>query len=259
MERTEYQRALSLFRQAHSLDASARALVQIALAEQALERWVDAEAHLTEALRETDDPWIRPRRPIFERALRAAQAHLGYLVVDGTPLGAKVLIDGEVVGVFPFRRPLRQVEGSRQLEVRAPGFSAVERRITIAPGELRSESVHLLPLLPSPPPTVRQAHVDSIPESQSRWARRARLAAVATGLGAVALGGFSLWLDDRGTCAPVSGNRTCPKLYDTKILGFILLGTGTVVASLGGVAFFVAPAVNDRASPSAALTAVGTF
>src|SRR5436190_8859003 len=53
--------ALAVFRRSHELRPSARALAQIALAEQATGRWVDAREHLTEALA-MDDPWIAERR-----------------------------------------------------------------------------------------------------------------------------------------------------------------------------------------------------
>src|SRR5947209_3601580 len=51
--------ALEEFRKAYAAARSPRALAQIALAEQALGRWVDAESDLDQALASKSDPWIR--------------------------------------------------------------------------------------------------------------------------------------------------------------------------------------------------------
>src|SRR5262245_7061850 len=49
-EQGKDEAALREFQRAHELSRAPRALAQIALAEQALGRWIDAEAHLEEAL-----------------------------------------------------------------------------------------------------------------------------------------------------------------------------------------------------------------
>lgn len=53
--------ALERFQRAYAESRSARALAQVALAEQALGRWVDANAHLTEALAMGGE-WIETHR-----------------------------------------------------------------------------------------------------------------------------------------------------------------------------------------------------
>src|SRR5580704_13340383 len=51
--------ALDAFRRAYALDPAPRTLAQIALAEQALGHFVDAESDLQRAIGAGDDPWIR--------------------------------------------------------------------------------------------------------------------------------------------------------------------------------------------------------
>ena len=50
--------ALDTFRRAYAAAPTPRVRVQIAFAEQALGRWVDAEADLQKALASADDAWI---------------------------------------------------------------------------------------------------------------------------------------------------------------------------------------------------------
>src|SRR6266705_1743487 len=52
------QQALERFRRAYDLAPTPRALAQMGLAEQALARWVDGEAHLAKALIAPQDAWI---------------------------------------------------------------------------------------------------------------------------------------------------------------------------------------------------------
>src|SRR5262245_5231569 len=49
--------ALELFEKAHRLAPSGKTLGQIGSVEVALRRWVEAEAHLEEALARRDSPW----------------------------------------------------------------------------------------------------------------------------------------------------------------------------------------------------------
>ncbi len=61
--------AVERFQQAYDLAHTARAAAQLGLCEQALERWVDADAHLAEALA-SSDPWIERQRTILGPVLK---------------------------------------------------------------------------------------------------------------------------------------------------------------------------------------------
>jgi hypothetical protein len=75
------------FKKVHAEHPSARTLAQMGLAEGSLQRWVDAEGHLTAALAAHGTPWIENRRnrEALEQALAAVRGHIGTLLVVGTP------------------------------------------------------------------------------------------------------------------------------------------------------------------------------
>src|SRR6185436_3015534 len=74
--------ALDLFRRAYEMRPTAKVRVQIALAEQALGRWIDAETDLEEALKTQSDPWIDRNRDKFQMALDEIREHLGWVEVE---------------------------------------------------------------------------------------------------------------------------------------------------------------------------------
>src|SRR5215831_5030123 len=65
-EKRDDQAALQLFRRALEIAATGRARAQVALAEQALGRWPDAEADLAAALERADEPWIAEKKALLE-------------------------------------------------------------------------------------------------------------------------------------------------------------------------------------------------
>jgi hypothetical protein len=135
--------ALECFRQAYTLEPTPRALAQEGLAEQALGRWLDAETHLVAALGARKDAWISKYRSVLETSREAVAQHLGSLQIDGQPVGARILIDGNPAGVLPFARPLRLPVGTVAVEVTAPGHVGVVRRIDVAPGIVARETIEL--------------------------------------------------------------------------------------------------------------------
>lgn len=134
--------ALAVFRRAYDQSRGPRALAQMALAEQALGRWVEAEAHLLAALA-APDPWIARSRVTLEAALAAIGRHLGGLWVEGGVPGAEVLLDGERIAVLPLTEPVRVVAGSLTLAVQAPGYATVTRHVIVPPGGAAREEVRL--------------------------------------------------------------------------------------------------------------------
>src|SRR5947207_7959859 len=77
------------FRRAYAIDHSPRTLAQMALAEQALGRWRDAERNLEEALRATSDPWIERNRDALLAELTDLGHHLGRLDIEANAPGAE--------------------------------------------------------------------------------------------------------------------------------------------------------------------------
>lgn len=137
--------ALETFRLARARSATPRVLAQLALAEQANARWLDAMSHLEAALRAAEDPWITRHRSALDGALEEIAGHVGQLFVGANVDGAELRLDGARVATLPMREPIRVAAGSLVLEVRAEGYSPVARRIEARGRELTREAVRLLP------------------------------------------------------------------------------------------------------------------
>jgi len=150
------EEALKLFKQADAQHPSPRGRAQIALAEQALGRWVASERDLSLALASPDDPWIEKNRATLEEALTAVRGHLARIVVLGSPAGAEVSINGERVGRLPLPSPISVVAGRVLVIVEAEGHVPVSREVDARVGELVRETVDLPPTrtFASPPSRV---------------------------------------------------------------------------------------------------------
>jgi hypothetical protein len=185
--------ALGEFRQAYAARASPRTLAQIALAEQALGRWLDAEADLLRALGAADDAWIALHRALLEQGLTEIRKQLGWLEVTADVEGAELWIDGVRVATLPAPQPIRVPAGSAVLEVRAPGYATVKRIAFVDAGAHARQAVRLVPLAaepPSPPPAPSLPLAASEPAARvvpSNGRERA-LGLVLVGAGVVALG-----------------------------------------------------------------------
>jgi hypothetical protein len=155
--------ALARFEEAWERSRSPRARAQMALAEQALGRWVEAEQHLREAL-ETSDPWIAERRALLEQALAAIGTHVGSLEVLTNVDGAEIFVDGALAGRTPLAT-IRVPAGTLALEVRADDHVAVRRTVAITAGRLVRETVRLVAVEPAAeaPPQVDEPRVEELP------------------------------------------------------------------------------------------------
>jgi hypothetical protein len=153
--------ALTLFSKAYELHHAPRALAQMGLARMALGLWVQAETDLEGALAASRDPWIRKNTGVLHEALDRVMEHVGTLEVLGNPMGAEVVIGGEVRASLPMEKPVHLPTGEYKLEVRAPGYEAVKRGVQIVAGQKSRETVALVavpvaaaaqPADPQPPP-----------------------------------------------------------------------------------------------------------
>jgi tetratricopeptide (TPR) repeat protein len=166
--------ALGLFERAYSLDPTARAEAQVALARQAIGDWVGAESGLREALAFPDDPWIARYRSVLERALATVQAHLGWLDVEVNVAQGDLVLDGTAHYDLPLTSHLRVVARTVQIEVRAPDRSPVRQAIEVIPGaEVRV--VVALESRPAPPPPAASAAMPAQGVAASWDTSRARM------------------------------------------------------------------------------------
>lgn len=248
--------ALAVFRRAYDQSRGPRALAQMALAEQALGRWVEAEAHLRTALA-SGDPWVARSRATLEAALAVIGRHLGGLWVEGGVPGAEVLLDGERIAVLPLTEPVRVVAGSLTVTVRSEGYGTVTRHVVVPPGGDAREEVRLArladtstPGLGTQPPSLLRASATrsdtATPGGTQRalgWAAGAgALAGVGVGLTFLVLREGDVSTFNDSSCPPMSdpvqpGN--CAVMLDSvhadeavAMAGFIAGGALTVTSIL---------------------------
>jgi hypothetical protein len=145
--------ALTLFRAVAERCPQPRVRVQLAWAEQAVGRWVDAERDLRAALATRDDAWVEQRRARLEQDLVRIREHLGEFQVTGGVAGAEVLLDGAVVATLPMTAPVTAVVGAARVELRREGYYPVRRDVTITAGVVAREEVQMRPE-PAAPPVV---------------------------------------------------------------------------------------------------------
>jgi len=144
--------ALEVFRRAAQIKETARLTAQIAMAEQALGSWVDAEVDLKRALENTTDSWIQKNRALLEHDLVVIREHLSTVEVWGAPEGAEVTMDGKVVGRLGSLSPVRVASEEVALQVQAPGYADFKKTLHFTVGEYVRQRVDLRRL---PPPLAR--------------------------------------------------------------------------------------------------------
>lgn len=191
--------ALEEFHRAYRLCSSARALAQIALAEQATGRWKEAEQHLEIVLSTAGDTWVEQHRGELENAREALAQRLGSLEVSLVPTDAagELLLNGEHVARFPLEAPLRVVAGTVTIEVRAQGFVSVTRTVTIPPAGRAREAVTLSPIAPPAPvviekPLPEKPHTEPPPVATEQPRPHGRSLQKTLGIVGLSIGGAGL-------------------------------------------------------------------
>jgi hypothetical protein len=138
--------ALREFRAAWEVSHSPRALAQIALAEQALGHWVDAESSLVSALEDSEDRWIRHHLAALQASLSEIRQRIGRLDVRGNVPGSEVVVGGREVGTLPLGSMLHIETGTVTFTVRHEGYVPVTRTVVIRGGFPLRENVVLEPV-----------------------------------------------------------------------------------------------------------------
>lgn len=147
--------ALERFERSWALCHGARALVRRGLAEWALGRWLEAEAHIVEGLGRRDDPWVVANHEAITRdSLPPVRAHLGSIELSGAAGRGEVWVGNRRVSDWPMTAPVRVLAGESVVMVRAAGFEPWRRVMTVPAGGLGRESVDLVPSEPARPTTA---------------------------------------------------------------------------------------------------------
>jgi hypothetical protein len=242
-------RALELLRQAQALSPSGRVLAQVGFAEFALQQWVDAEAHLQQALASHDSAWMAnsKTREMLEKTLTETRHHVARLDVRGTA-GAEIAVDGKPAGTLPLPEPIHIAAGTVRLTASAPGRQGVERTILVAGGAEISIPLDLAPLpvspgpmpAPTPPaasPTLLAAAAAGEARAVPAWRRWTGAGLFVLGLATIGTGVAWVAVDGHPSCASPTVGR-CPTVYDTKTDGWISIAVGAVGAGAGATLFF---------------------
>lgn len=136
--------ALCLFEEAYGKGHSPRALAQMALAEQALGKWVAASEHIRQALGLERDPWILKNRSVLNESAARVAEHVGQIdILGGTP-GAEVRLDGVARGILPLRQPLAATTGTVTIDLLMRGRLPLRRTTSVRAGEITRESFDAL-------------------------------------------------------------------------------------------------------------------
>jgi len=253
--------ALPLLQRAVSLDPSPRARAQLALGQQALGEWVEAERGLASVLESRDDAWVQRNHPALEGALVTVRRQLGWLEVEANVPGAQVTLNGVSVGTLPLAGEIRVAAGVVPLKVLAPGYSPVVRLVQIAGGEHAREVLMLQPEAMVSPATAARPDAPT-PESGKTLAWT-----VLVGSGVALTGGIvanvarehsaAKW-NDEVTAYNQACQPQCPGARPSH--GDVDLFTGLAVAGYGiGAALGVTSAVlflHGPASPPPTRTGV---
>lgn len=286
------QEALPIFEEASRQQPSPRAFAQLGLCEQALGLWVGAERHIQMALGEGNDSWVRKHEITLRESLKIVQNHLGSVEVWGTPTGARVSLDGQVVTSLPLKEALHTSEGRHVLLIEAPGHLSDNRNIEVHAGTLTREHFALSPIsvmTPQPAPSSEspraEASVSAPTASEPSSPRSETPPSPATELptwrrvvpwvllgGALVAGSIGVWqqtvwykgVDDFeafankscGTTLPHKGTAGCEGLYDhySSAQSRTYLGYGTAgLLGIGAATLFILNATSGNdARPAAA-------
>lgn len=262
--------ALATFERAYQIRQSPMILAQIALAEQALGRFVAAEAHLL-ASTSSSDPWIEQRRPALETALRAIQSRLGWLEVSTNVSEAELWLDGEPRRLSS--SPFRVSAGAHSLVLRSPSGETRRRTVELQGGERHVYQLELPAAPPAPPaprstapPAPRVSGRPSARGSSRSWAYAAAAVAGVALVEAVAASILrQAYVDDYNgpSCAPDRSERCAAYRKSATTFGTVAV-VGYAVAGVAGVtsiALFAEPWWSRAgAPPSSAVVGVsGAF
>jgi len=198
------EEAARLFQKAYDISHTARAAAHLGTAEYALNRFVDAEVHLAEALRSRNDAWIDERRQMIKQTLDWTRAELGWLQVVGRPVGADIEIAGRMVGKLPLREPIRVEAGEVYVRVSADGYETYRKSITIPKEQTANAVVEL-----------ERAEAPMTPRGRDPS-------------GSGPIGGSTAEL--RGSSANANNNWRWPAAWVSAGFAVLLTGTGTTFA-----------------------------
>jgi hypothetical protein len=253
-------RAEGYFQRAYQLASTPRAAAQLGLVQLAVDDYLRAEEHLTEALGSTD-AWIAVHRDVLRGARDVARRNLVRVELSGAPANASVVVEGAPARRLPADGVLWLDPGKPEtVKVEAPGHRATVLRILGAAGEGQRLVVDM-PLearLAAESVAVGSGGDDSGARQTKSTVRALRIGGVATAVLGAAAGVLGIVYYEQGTSklheyqAAVASNGAIPwnprdadwQSTRDKGVGFMI---GGAVGLAGGAALFLFAGGNGNA------------
>jgi hypothetical protein len=138
--------ALAFFQRAHAIGATPESFAQIGMCEFALNRFVDAEIHLAEAMKASQDPWIRKNNVALQEYVASTKSMLGWIEIVGTPAGAEVEVGGRPVGRLPLAGRIRVAAGEVNVRMDAPGYRVERQDVEVPADQVTRLNIDLVQL-----------------------------------------------------------------------------------------------------------------
>jgi hypothetical protein len=147
------------FRAAYDLSPSYMVLYNIGQVSAALGQSVEAVDAFQAYLEQGGSTIAEERRAAVLAEIDKQRVMIGTLLVRAKPDGAKLHVDGKVVGTAPLPEPIRLTAGQHSLVVMLDGYEAQSREIRVNAGaqsdvELALASAHSVTVAPAPAPVV---------------------------------------------------------------------------------------------------------
>jgi hypothetical protein len=251
-------RAEGYFKLAYKAAQTPRSAAQLGLVELALDKHLEANFYLTEAL-ESDDAWVQKSHSVLEDGRTRARSHLGEVDLVGVPAGATVSVGSRTPVAVPDDGRIWLLPGDTSLTIEAGKTFSEKRSVTAAvgakvkvtfeapPPAVSPSPAAAPPVAPLPPQSVGSPTVVDQPNDRSPG-RSLRIAgAITSGVGLAAIVG-GLVLRSIATSKYEAVAHATPtqrfsdgdldyQTYDKAGVG-LLVGGGVVVAA-GATMFLV--------------------
>jgi hypothetical protein len=131
---SDFAGALTKFEQAYALSGDTRLLFNMAVCAKSLRSYVLMRSLLLRYQREAGAALSAEDRSIIDAALAASRGLVGAVKLDVDPAGARVLIDGRVLGTTPLAEPVTLDLGDHALFVQKAGFDPIEQTLHVMGG-----------------------------------------------------------------------------------------------------------------------------
>lgn len=147
------------------------------------------------------------------------------VVVESSPAGAALIIDGREMGVAPVSGRLSP--GAHQIRASLDGHMDAERTIDVAPGSSNAPQRFTVALTAAP----------TVDSGSGRPFRIWKWPTAAAALGALGAGAVWMAVDGDPSCGAPSSVQ-CPAFYDTGTRGIVSMSAGVALGALAGYMFW---------------------